>query len=210
MQTATETVTPAGQPDAARKPGRALHLREATSALHAQVDAAMMAGESMKDREHYAQFLIVQYRFHQLTRHYFRDPILNGWLPGLAERERLAALEQDCRDLGLTPEHYLNLPLATPRHAAGRATALGWLYVTEGSNLGAAFLYKAAQALGLDAGFGARHLAPHADGRALHWKTFVAQLDAAPVGDQYESLVVEGAQAAFLRVIALAQGMAQG
>jgi protein TonB len=54
---------------------------------------------------------------------------------------------------------------------------MGWLYVAEGSNLGAAFLLKEAVKLNLSGSFGARHLAGAPEGRGLHWRTFTAALD---------------------------------
>ena len=79
-------------------------------------------------------------------------------------------------------------------------TALGWLYVAEGSNLGAAFLLKEAIKLGLNDGFGVRHLAAAPEGRGLHWKTFTAALDTVALTPEEEQRVVAGAKAAFARV----------
>ena len=79
------------------------------------------------------------------------------------------------------------------------ARVFGWLYVAEGSNLGAAFLLKAAASLGLDADFGARHLAGHSDGRAQHWREFIAVLDALRLTPEEDERVIAGAEAAFSR-----------
>jgi heme oxygenase len=54
--------------------------------------------------------------------------------------------------------------------------------------------------LQLQADFGARHLAAHADGAARHWRSFTAALDAAALAAAREALVVEGARAAFQTV----------
>lgn len=199
---ASEENRPAEKPG---QPGRIAALRQATRALHEQVDAAMMALRPFEDREGYKRFLAVQYRFHQLTSAIYSDPTLNRWFPGLAARERLAAVERDCRDLGLDPADYRVEPLPAPVDDAQRARAMGWLYVNEGSNLGAAFLYKHAQKLGLDGESGARHLVPHAEGRAAHWHAFVAQIEAAPLESDHDPLVVEGAQSAFEQVAAIAR-----
>ncbi|MFX6949703.1 biliverdin-producing heme oxygenase, partial [Acinetobacter baumannii] len=57
--------------------------------------------------------------------------------------------------------------------------ALGWLYVSEGSTLGAAFLLKEVKdKLGLSESFGARNLAAYPEGRAVVWRRFVSFLDA--------------------------------
>ena len=72
--------------------------------------------------------------------------------------------------------------------------------MAEGSNLGAAFLLKAAQGLGLSETFGARHLAAAPEGRGLHWKTFTTALNGVSLTGAEEERVITGAQAAFSRV----------
>ena len=57
-------------------------------------------------------------------------------------------------------------------------SALGLAYVLEGSALGARLLDRQARALGLDAGFGARHLAAQTADLAA-WHTFLGALEAA-------------------------------
>ncbi|MCJ2185057.1 biliverdin-producing heme oxygenase, partial [Novosphingobium sp. 1949] len=106
-------------------------------------------------------------------------------------------------DLGLEP-----LDRGEPVFAAGaaidRASALGWLYVSEGSNLGAALLRKAVAPLGLSDDFGARHLAPAPEGPAAHWREFVAALDTVPLDAEEEARATEAARRAFVHVQALA------
>lgn len=78
------------------------------------------------------------------------------------------------------------------------AERLGWLYCAEGSNIGAAFLYKDAQNnLGLSGKHGARHLAPHAEGRAKHWKDFCEQFNSIEVSPEQRKKALKGALDAF-------------
>ncbi|WP_211266636.1 biliverdin-producing heme oxygenase [Halotalea alkalilenta] len=184
---------------------RAMALKLATRELHEQIDARMMAAKLFDDRERYGRFLRLQHAFHWLTEALYRDAELNRWLPGLAERERFSAVDQDCRDLGVVVPAPPAAKLAPPMDASERARALGWLYVNEGSNLGAAFLYKYAASLGLDGEFGARHLAPHPEGRGLHWRQFAAQIDAAPIEPEHEEAVILGAREAFETVLKLGE-----
>ncbi|RMX03461.1 biliverdin-producing heme oxygenase [Corticibacter populi] len=182
--------------------GRRAALKEATRGVHEKLDRRIMAFNPFADRQRYQAFLLTQYRLHRDVEAFYVAPQLNAALPQLAERSRLALVELDLHDLGVA----LPLPgLPEPRFAAGKdvdvATALGWLYAVEGSNIGAAFLLKAAAALELGGGFGARHLAPHPDGRAAHWRDFIAQFDdvALPAAD--EARCVEGANAAFAQAL---------
>jgi heme oxygenase len=84
-----------------------------------------------------------------------------------------------------------------------KAEALGWLFVSEGSKLGAAFLIKRAVGLGLSETFGARHLGEPAGGRAEGWKSFTRTLDALEFSPEEEAAVEKGAIDAFVRFTVL-------
>lgn len=182
---------------------RAKRLKAATSSVHETLDQRIMAAEPFRDRDRYGRFLHMQYRFHRDIDALYQHPVLDALLPDLAGRRRLDAIARDLDHLaipipddGETPA-FGSAPIDLP-------TAFGWLYVAEGANLGAAFLYKAAAALGLDASQGARHLAGHPDGRAQHWREFTAALDTLDLSEEEDARVIAGARAAFSRVHELA------
>ncbi|MEC4025418.1 biliverdin-producing heme oxygenase [Pseudomonas fulva] len=170
---------------------RCKRLKAATHREHDSVDQLVMAAHPFEDRARYGRFLLVQHHFHGSLHGLYEDPHLNAWLPGLSSLSRLAAVEQDIRDLGQLP------PALPARVKVDPAQALGWLYCSEGSNLGAAFLFKHTQRLGLDESLGARHLAAHPQGRAQHWKAFVSAIDGLALDEPQESDVIAGAIAAF-------------
>ena len=157
--------------------GRAKRLKEATHSTHDRLDKSIMTHKPFESRERYTLFVKVQHQFHREIDALYADPALDKLLPDLAGRRRFDLIEQDLADLGATAV----APKAPPVFASGSdadlPTALGWLYVAEGSNLGAAFLLKEARKLDLSETFGARHLAASPEGRGLHWKTFTAALD---------------------------------
>ncbi len=180
---------------------RIQRLKALTDATHHGLDQRIMAAEPFASRERYGLFLEVQHRFHADVSPLYHSPELGSLLPDLASRCRLDALRRDITDLaGSAP------PVLTPRTGPlGVPAALGWLYVAEGSNLGAAFLLKEAEKLGLSEKFGARHLAGHSDGRGLHWRTFVAAFNGLTLSEADEADAAEGARAAFRRVHALVE-----
>ncbi len=182
---------------------RARRLKAATYAVHDTLDQRIMAAEPFRDRDRYGRFLQMQYRFHRDIDALYRHPALDAVLPDLAGRRRLDAITQDLDDLALPIPDDGEAP-AFESGPIDLPTAFGWLYVAEGSNLGAAFLYKAAAALGLDASHGARHLAGHPDGRAQHWREFTSALDTLDLSEEEDARVIAGARAAFSRVHALA------
>ncbi len=186
-------------------PSRAARLKALTRETHEGVDRSIMSAASFATVESYIGFLKMQYLFHRDIAALYDAPSLQALLPGLADRQRLGLIETDLADLGIAfptadqPAHFSATAIDVP-------TALGWLYVAEGSNMGAALLRKEAAKIGLSDGHGARHLSPPPEGPAPHWRSFITALDAAPLDKADEPRVEVGALAAFARVQALIDG----
>lgn len=174
-------------------------LKEETREAHDRLDSRISGLSAFSTRAHYARFLRVQLRFQCATAPLYEDTRQQKQFAGLLERCRLDRIEADCRDMGVAQE------LLDRDQVIGQAitvadpyTAVGWLYTNEGSNLGAAFLFKRAEKmLGLSAAFGARHLAAHPEGRGLYWKRFKAQLDMLSFDEEQQGLAIAGAHDAF-------------
>ena len=201
-ETAAEAIHQAGgqgpELAVAARVDRWRRLRAATEPVHAGLDQRIMAADPFASRARYGRFLLVQHAFHRDVDDLYAATELGKLLPDLADRRRLALIERDLADLGLAPPVAEVAPVCG--HDTDLPTALGWLYVAEGSNLGAAFLLKAAAALELSESFGARHLAAAPQGRGLAWRTFTAALDAVALSPDQEMAVDAGAVAAFARV----------
>jgi heme oxygenase (biliverdin-IX-beta and delta-forming) len=180
---------------------RAKRLRCATAGTHERLDKSIMAADPFASRECYGFFLQVQHQFHREIDTLYANAQLDQLLPDLGDRRRLHLVEQDLADLQIDAPMSRMAPVFDSE--ADVPTALGWLYVAEGSNLGAAFLLKESARLGLSETFGARHLAAAPEGRGLHWKSFTAALDAVNLTAPEDERVVAGARAAFARVQAL-------
>jgi heme oxygenase len=180
--------------------GRAKRLKEATHETHDRLDKSIMAHKPFESRVRYGLFVKVQHQFHREIDALYASPALDKLLPDLAGRRRFNLIEQDLADLDVTAPSSDASPVFARDADVDLPTALGWLYVAEGSNLGAAFLIKAAEKIGLSETFGARHLAAAPEGRGLHWKTFTAALDGVSLTGPEEERVIEGAHAAFARV----------
>ena len=179
---------------------RAARLKETTHETHDRLDKSIMAHRPFESQARYGLFLKVQHQFHREIDELYSNPLLDKLLPDLAGRRRLGLIEQDLADLGIAAPSSETAPTFTNNADVDLPTALGWLYVAEGSNLGAAFLLKAAQGLGLSETFGARHLAAAPEGRGLHWKTFTTALNGVSLTGSEEERVITGAHAAFARV----------
>ncbi|WP_312688116.1 biliverdin-producing heme oxygenase [Brevundimonas nasdae] len=183
---------------------RSKRLKALTHEVHDRLDKSIMEASSFDSLEGYGRFAGVQWTFHRDIDALYDDAALIALLPGLAERRRMALIATDLADLGRATPGVETAPVFQRDQPADVATALGWLYVAEGSNLGAALLRKEAAKLGLSDSHGARHLAPSGGGPAAHWRVFTAALDAAVLTPDEEARAVAGAKAAFARVQALA------
>lgn len=186
-----------------QEPSRTKRLRAATRSAHENIDNRIMAAQPFASAENYVRFLVMQFWFHKAVDPLFRDARLADMLPDLEGRRRFDLIVADFADLGLPVPVLMDdaEPVTIPGDIA---TALGWLYVVEGSNLGAAVLLKEAAKLGFSDRFGARHLAGHPAGRGLHWRTFNAALDAVDLSAEEEVASIAGAQTAFRLVHDLA------
>ncbi len=178
-------------------------LRVATRALHERLDGSIMAAAAFETLAGYGAFVGVQYLFHRDIDALYRAPTLAALLPDLAGRRRLDLIAADIRDLGLPVPESDAPPLFETDHAPDVPAALGWLYVAEGSTLGATLLRKEAAKLGLSDTHGARHLAPAPEGPAVRWRAFMAAADAVALTAQERARAAQGAEAAFVRVQSL-------
>ncbi|MEH6660414.1 MAG: biliverdin-producing heme oxygenase [Parasphingorhabdus sp.] len=186
------------------EPSRAKRLKALTHEVHDALDKSVMEASSFDDLMGYGRFVQMQWAFHRQIDALYDDKRLQTVLPGLQDRRRMALIAADLVDLGLAPPEVENRPIFPSGVTPDLPTALGWLYVAEGSNMGAALLRKQAARMGLSDVYGARHLAPAETGPAAHWREFTAALDSAQLTESEEARVVQGAQAAFACVQELA------
>ena len=168
------------------------YLKENCRTTHDSVDELVMSVKPFDNNENYIRFLQLQAVFHKIVDDIYKNPQLNEKITGLAELARYDDVMLDLQDLNAA-EKAVSLPIPKPEGAE----ALGWLYCAEGSNLGAAFLFKHAQKLEYNGEHGARHLAPHPNGRGKHWRAFVEHLNALNLTPEAEAEAIQGAQEAF-------------
>ncbi|MBP1125934.1 MULTISPECIES: biliverdin-producing heme oxygenase [Pseudomonas] len=186
-------------PTAERPSLRSQRLNQITHAPHTRLDALVKAHAPFDTRANFARFVVAQYLFQSELVALYNDAELIDIIPDLAERCRADAARLDLGDL----DTEVPTPVAGAVQNPSRAEALGWLFVSEGSKLGAAFLIKRAVGLGLSETFGARHLGEPAGGRAEGWKRFTRTLDALEFSAEEEAAVEKGAIDAFVRFTVL-------
>ncbi|WP_409488791.1 biliverdin-producing heme oxygenase [Pseudomonas promysalinigenes] len=174
---------------------RSQRLNQVTQAAHSELDALVKSHAPFDSRENFARFVVAQYLFQAELQSLYNDPQLIAIVPDLAQRCRAEQARLDLADLDT--EVPASLPGALRSSSLGEA--LGWIFVSEGSKLGAAFLIKRAVALELSENFGARHLGEPAGGRAAGWKQFTRILDDLALSPEQDAAAERGAQAAFER-----------
>ncbi len=178
---------------------RSQRLNQITNEPHTKLDALVKAHAPFETQANFARFVVAQYLFQSELVALYNDPELIKLVPDLAERCRAEAAKLDLADL----ETEVPAPVAGAVQNPSKAQALGWLFVSEGSKLGAAFLIKRAVGLGLSETFGARHLGEPAGGRAEGWKSFTRTLDSLALSAEEEAAAEKGAVDAFVRFTVL-------
>lgn len=174
---------------------RSQRLNQVTHAPHTELDALVKSHAPFDSRDSFARFVVAQYLFQSELQALYNDPALISLFPDLAARCRAEQARLDLADLNTA------VPSAVPGAvtAPTLGQALGWIFVSEGSKLGAAFLIKRAQALGLSDSFGARHLGEPEGGRAEGWKQFIRTLDGLQLSPEQDAAAERAAVAAFER-----------
>lgn len=161
---------------------RRFALRERTAAAHAVVDAAVGPFDGLPAYRDYLQGL---HAFRARVESGLADvawpDAFGGWRPVL-----LAGLiREDMADLGMPSPAHIGPPSPSSDASGDLSELMGRLYVLEGSALGARLLLRRAEALGLGAGRGARHLARQADagipGGKEGWPAFLELLETLPL-----------------------------
>lgn len=185
-------------------PSRAKRLKALTHATHERLDTTVSTASSFASRDGYVRFARMQFLFHRDIDALYADADLQTLFPDLAARRQLPLLQQDLADLAVAVPQPDAAPAFAPGTPIDLPGALGWLYVAEGSRMGATLLRKDAAKLGLSDDFGARHLAPAPEGPAAYWRIFTAALDGIGLDAAAEDRVIAGAEAAFARVQAYA------
>ncbi|NVZ22746.1 biliverdin-producing heme oxygenase [Pseudomonas costantinii] len=186
-------------PTAERPSLRSQRLNQITNEPHTKLDALVKAHAPFETQANFARFVVAQYLFQSELVGLYNDAELIKIVPDLAERCRADAAKLDLGDL----DTEVPAPVAGAVKNPSKAQALGWLFVSEGSKLGAAFLIKRAVGLGLSETFGARHLGEPAGGRAEGWKNFTRTLDGLEFSAEEEAEVEKGAIDAFVRFTVL-------
>ncbi|MGF0240650.1 biliverdin-producing heme oxygenase [Rhodococcus sp. IEGM1300] len=187
------------QETTARPALRSQRLNQITNEPHTKLDALVKAHAPFETQANFARFVVAQYLFQSELVSLYNDAELTAIVTDLPARCRADAAKADLADL----ETEVPEPFTGAVHNPTKAEALGWLFVSEGSKLGAAFLIKRAVGLGLSETFGARHLAEPAGGRADGWKNFVKTLDGLELNAQEETELDKGAINAFNRFTVL-------
>ncbi|MBV7478574.1 biliverdin-producing heme oxygenase [Pseudomonas sp. PDM31] len=187
------------QDTAQRSNLRSQRLNQITHEPHSKLDALVKAHSPFETQANFARFVVAQYLFQSELVSLYNDAELTAIVPDLPARCRADEAKADLADL----ETEVPDPVAGALHNPSRARALGWIFVSEGSKLGAAFLIKRAVSLGLSDTFGARHLGEPAGGRAEGWKRFIKTLDGLQFSAEEEAEVEQGAIDAFNRFTVL-------
>ena len=168
-----------------------------TTSIHDGLDKAIMTKRPFSSIERYALFLQVQLAFHITVAPLYHDQRFQDCIAGLAGMQRLDAVYDDLCDLLFKQQADEIRKQYSDKRTFTFEQGLAWLYVVEGSNLGAEYLLKAAKRIDLSETFGARHLAPAEQGRGAAWQQFSNSINKIELDDLQRKNALTAAQQAF-------------
>ncbi|ENU92034.1 hypothetical protein F971_03127 [Acinetobacter vivianii] len=169
-------------------------IKTHTGAEHERLRNLMISLKLFENLKRYKNFTLAQYYFHNEIKNLYILHNINGIVPGIKCCQRLDALRRDMEDLLIVPKENESGDILS----LNKYETLGWLYVSEGSTLGAAILLKGAKdGYSLSESFGARNLAEYPEGRLTYWGNFVDKLNALDVSEEEEKFIIDGAFSAF-------------
>jgi heme oxygenase len=171
-------------------------LKVATRPRHEVVEARLGLMRLTSTLEGYAQALRLFYGLHHAAEKGFSR--VAGWeAVGIDPRERRKTplLEADLVRLGMSPAEVAALPdCSTLPPIDDLPSALGAMYVLEGSTLGGRYITRAVGAnLGLGPGDGCSYFASYGDRVGAMWRAFGAAVDAYAADDEAVRDAVERA-----------------
>ncbi|GJE44310.1 biliverdin-producing heme oxygenase [Methylobacterium soli] len=170
-------------------------LRAATAAAHENLERSLDWEARVATLDGY-RVLLARFRgFHAVY-----EPAIGAALGDeafFAPRRRLARLDADLRHLGATSDPDA-LPGPPAPALADPASAIGALYVLEGSTLGGQMIGRRIAALhGFDAETGCGYYLAHGRRTGAMWAAFRARLDALAEGPDAEAAAIAAAEATF-------------
>jgi heme oxygenase len=173
---------------------RRFRLRNATRAEHARLDALITSAGFLTAKSRYLAYLAATLVAREAVEHALDAAGADEVYPDWPHRRIAVDLRRDLEDFGRAAP----VSGASAFVVSSRAEILGALYVLEGASLGARSLQADAAKLGMDAAFGARHMAAQTTDRTV-WPRFTSLLDAAEFDRSGETECVQTAVRVFER-----------
>lgn len=167
-------------------------LRTRTKSVHGKLDEHLMDMGLFSDKEKYKIFLTLQYHIHHDASQLYSNSDLAAIVPNLRLRNRFDKVKEDMQDLGVPVPSTIK-----PLTFNNISSAIGALYVVEGSKLGAKYLLHYVGMIGLSDEYGAKHLGADDEGRGASWRSFQTAIDNANIDIP---MAVHAAEQTFERV----------
>lgn len=194
---------PANHPPITKEEHFLAHLRQATAAQHKQLEATNISANLLRadvSKEMYMNYLahmqgVIAFAEQQVY------PTLAHLFADMPSRQKLAAINSDMDVLAQQVPLPQSKPLNSGMKDRGVATAMGYMYVIEGSTLGGRILLKHIKnTLGYDEQAGARFFSGYGAETGTLWKSFLAVLTSYAVREGQEEEVIKGANQAFAAI----------
>lgn len=175
---------------------RRWRLKAATAHAHAHVEDQLAAGEMLDSVGGYRRYLEATFEIRSQIEREMDLVHAERLLPLWPHRKIASLVAADIMDVG----GWVQAPRTVDEGLVDQTVEgiLGVLYVLEGSSLGARIVLKQAEALGMHAQRGARHLAAQS-GDAKAWRQLTATIKRDPMSALGEAACIRSALTTFER-----------
>jgi heme oxygenase (biliverdin-IX-beta and delta-forming) len=170
------------------------HVRRATRSAHQAIEGSSGLMEANLTAEIYRNVLQRFYSFWMVW-----EPQIGSLIQDeafLAPRRRSHLLIADLAGLGVTEHMLIDLPLCPPTDLPDEMSALGSLYVMEGSTLGGRVILRNVEhCLGSEVRASSSYFRGYGAKSGPMWQLFLARLEQAPIASKQQ--IADGALATF-------------
>lgn len=171
------------------------HIKEATKTAHQLLEKKVVLQlKAIRSNADYAALLKNFYAYFSQVEKAIAPFITPELLPDYKDRRNSSYLKQDIEELGFTVDE---LPAATAPEISGTLSALGALYVMEGSIMGGSIIVQMLAKGGITQGVS--FFSGYGPATGEMWGKFIAVLNQQAVIAGDESAAIEAANATFSR-----------
>lgn len=168
-------------------------IKAATKEAHQKLEKTVVLRlKDIRSETDYAEVLKCFYTYFNAVERAIAPYITTSVLPDYAQRRNSSYIKKDIEDLGSS---VADLLVPKVPHIKNTVTALGALYVLEGSIMGGPYIVEMLKKYGMDKGFG--FFSGYGDDTGRMWGAFTGVINEAAVTEEEQADIIRTADETF-------------